>query len=548
MLGERLLANGAITAGQLEVALSNQQTGGALLGETLLALNLVSEQALAKALADEAGLRFVVLNSTEATPAAVALVPEAFARERLIAPLSLDGGRLEVLQANPFDVIAVDELASMIGHRVVALCGTRSDVLRLIERSYVSPDPRAGLVRPKRQPVAVRASGAGGRTAQQTAATLLDRLMVEALRHSATDLLIEPGEKLVRLRYRADGALSPGDTAPKDLHPALLEHVRRIAGLKAPEPLVPQDGRAVHSIDGRRVDLRVSTFPTVFGEKVSIRIVERTMIRGLADLGLGRRNLNRVLSVLDGSAGLALVTGPAGAGKTTTLYSLLAYLARDDKNVQTVEDPIECELPGVRQSEVDPDAGVTFAAAVRTALRENPDVLMIAELRDRETARLALHAAASGVLVLSAVSAGSAVEAVRQLAAFAADPAAVGAGLQIVIAQRLVRLICAGCGKPASYPPETLARIGLTADAGIAFRRGRGCELCRAGGYRGRTGAFEVLPISPAIRALVRGGAGADLLQDTAVREGLKTLQEDALQKAIFGQTTIEEVHRIASE
>jgi type IV pilus assembly protein PilB len=547
MLGERLLANGAITASQLQVALEDQRRGGSLLGETLLTLNFVSEEALSTALAQEAGVRFVVLDGMHADPAAIALVPEAFARQHLIAPLRLKDALLEVLQANPFDVIALDELARQSGHRVSVMCGTRSDVLRLIERSYGERDGASTGERTGR--AAPVTAGRSGGADDSSAAGLIERLLGDAVRRAATDLLIEPGDKVVRLRYRVDGALTAGETVSKELHLSLVSRMKQIAGLDSSEQRMPQDGRVSHTIAGRRVDLRISTFPTVFGEKVAVRVFERDrLVRDLGDLGLAKRNLALLVGILGKPRGLVLVTGLAGAGRTTTVYSALTHIGGRDKAVLTLEDPVECELPSICQTEVAPNAGLTFASGLRSLLRENPDVVMIGEIRDQETVRLALRAALSGVLVLTTLAAADATGAVQQLSDMAADPSLVALGLSAVLAQRLVRVICPDCRRPATYPPEVLAGAGLNADPGVTFYKGKGCEQCRAGGYRGRTGVFEILSVDATIQALIRERVDPQILKAAAADAGMKTLREDALQKAIFGQTTIEEVLRVACE
>ena len=434
MLGQRLVANGTISAAQLQAALEEQRATGGLIGEVLLKLSFIAEDGLSKGLAQEAGVPFMAIDRMEPDPSAVALVPELFARKHLVAPLGLNDAMLEVLQANPFDVVTIDELQRVAGHPAQVVCGTRSDVLRMIERSY---DRHRGM---------------------------------------------------------------PG-------------------------------------------------FPQVYGEKIAVRIRQKdALIRSLEDLGFNRRNLALFRDALRRSHGIVLVTGPTDAGKTTTLYSALAYLRGDEKNILTVEDPIEDEIPAVRQIQVRPEAGFSFATGIRSLLRQDPDVIMVSEIQDLETAQLAFRAALSGVLVLSTLDATDSAGALHRLMDMGLEPYLLASGVVAVIAQRLVRLICPHCKAPAIYTAETLDKVGLVPDPDMVLPRGQGCERCSGSGYSGRTGVFEILTMDAGIHALIRERAGAPRIKAAAVKSGMKSLMEDALSKAIFGQTTIEEVLRVAYE
>lgn len=548
MIGRTLLSTGAISQSQLDSALEEQRATGGLLGEVLLALNFVSEEALAKALAREAGLTFMIVNGMAPEPAAVSVVPEPFARRHLLAPLALQGSVLLVLQANPFDVLALDELQRITGLTIEAACGTRSDVLRMIERSYGGAEDVGDLVRAGMN--ALDHPAPEGVPSEAPVVKLIETLLNEAIGRTATDLHVEPEEKIVRLRHRVDGVLIAGDnTLPKELHASLVSRLKVMAGLDIAEQRLPQEGRFSHEVNGRRVDLRVSTFPTVFGEKVAIRILEKDkLVRGLEELGFTRKNLALFRDILSKSRGIVLVTGPTGAGKTTTLYSALAFLGSREKNILTVEDPVEYEIPAIRQTQVKPKAGFTFATAIRSLLRQDPDVIMIGEIRDPETAQLALRAALSGVLVFSTLHTQDSAGAIPRLMDMGLEPYLLASGILAVVTQRLLRVICPDCREATSYPPETLVKAGLPADADLVLSRGRGCERCGGTGYRGRTGAFEVLAIDPSIHDLIRKRADSRLLKEAAVKAGMKTLLDDALSKALFGQTTLEEVLRVAYE
>jgi type II secretory ATPase GspE/PulE/Tfp pilus assembly ATPase PilB-like protein len=302
-------------------------------------------------------------------------------------------------------------------------------------------------------------------------------------------------------------------------------------------------------VDGRRVDLRVATSPTTCGEKVAIRILEKDkLVRGLTELGFSKKNLTLFRDILSKSRGIVLITGPTGAGKTTTLYSALAHLGSAEKNILTVEDPIEYQIPTIRQTQIRPTAGFTFGTAIRSLLRQDPDVIMIGEIRDPETAQLALRAALSGILVFSTLHTEDSAGAVPRLMDMGLEPYLLASGMVGVIAQRLMRIICVECRTPTSYPEDTLAKVGLEPDPGMVFYKGRGCEKCAGTGYSGRTGAFEILVVDAAINTLIRERADSRLIKEAAVTAGMNTLLGDALSKAIFGQTTIEEVIRVAYE
>lgn len=549
MLGQTLIAGGAITPAQLDQALAQQRSSGALLGEILLSLNFITEEALARALAREAGVPYAAMDRLQPDADAVAVVPESFARQYLLAPVSLDRQALEVVLANPFDVVAVDELQRMCGVPVSVLCGTPEDVRNLIERCYTDRSDVAMLTQEGME--ALSAPTLDIATEDSPVVRLLELLINDAIARGATDLHVEPEDQAVRVRHRVDGVLIPSDTIPKELHAALVSRLKVLGGLDITEQRLPQDGRISQMVNGRRVDLRVATFPTTFGEKVAIRILEKEkLIRGLSELGFGPKNHSLFVDILSRSRGIVLVTGPTGAGKTTTLYSALAHLGNSERNILTVEDPVEYQIPTIRQAQVRPKAGFTFATAIRALLRQDPDVIMIGEIRDPETAQLALRAALSGILVFSTLHTQDSAGAVPRLMDMGLEPYLLASGIVGVIAQRLVRIICSDCKEPVTYPAEMLAKVGLTPDAaaGLMFYRGRGCRRCSGTGYRGRTGAFEILVVDHTINAMIRQRADSRMVKEAAVKAGMKTLIDDALAKALFGETTLEEVLRVAYE
>jgi type II secretory ATPase GspE/PulE/Tfp pilus assembly ATPase PilB-like protein len=547
MLGQTLLADGSITPAQLEQALAQQRSSGALLGEILLSLNFITEEALARALAREAGVAFQAINGVAPDPAIVKLVPEAFARQHLLVPIAVKNGIVEILQANPFDVLALDDLQRLVARPIAVSCGTAQNIRNLIERFYTGRSDVDDLV--KEGVDALKMPQVDVATEDSPVVRLIELLLNDAISRGATDVHVEPEDQAVRIRHRIDGVLVPSDTIPKDLHAPLVSRLKVLAGLDITEQRLPQDGRISQMVNGRRVDLRVATFPTTFGEKVAIRVLEKEkLVRGLTELGFSRRNLDTFHDILSRSRGIVLVTGPTGAGKTTTLYSALAYLASSERNILTVEDPVEYQIPSIRQTQIKPKAGFTFATAIRALLRQDPDVIMIGEIRDPETAQLALRAALSGILVFSTLHTQDSAGAVPRLMDMGLEPYLLASGIVGVIAQRLMRMLCQDCKEPVTYPAEKLAKVGLSPDPGLVFYRGRGCVRCGETGYRGRTGAMEILVVDPAIHSLIRERADSRLIKSAAVKTGMKTLMDDALAKALFGQTSLEEVLRVAYE
>jgi len=549
MIGQLLVANRAITQDQLDQALREQQRSGALLGDVLVSLKFLSEDELAKALAQEARVPFVSLEGAAPDTTATALVPESLARRYQLAPVGRTPGRVRVAQANPFDVVAIDELQREVELPVEVVCSPRSAIARLIDRAYgssgggrlqglideglsVAAQPQLEIA-PEHSPVV----------------KLIEELIGDAVRAGASDLHLEPEERVMRVRHRVDGVLTHTDTIPRELQPPLVSRLKVMAGLDIAEQRLPQEGRITQQVAGRSVDFRVSSFPTVFGEKVAIRILEKDkLVRGLEDLGLNRRNLGGFQDLLARSRGIVLVTGPTGAGKTTTLYSALNVLGGREKNIMTVEDPVEYEFPTIRQTQVRPRAGLTFASAIRSLLRQDPDVIMIGEIRDPETAQLAVRAALSGVLVFSTLHTQDSPGAMPRLMDMGVEPYLIASAMAGVVNQRLVRLICPACKAPASYPPDVLAKVNLTPADGVTFYKGKGCAACGQTGYRGRTGVYEILMVDSAVHDLIRARADSRQIKEAATRAGFKSLLDDALSKAVIGQTTLDDVLRVSYE
>ena len=549
MIGQLLVATRAISQDQLDMALDEQRRTGALLGDVLVSMKYVSDERLARALAQEARVPYMSLDGVTPQPDAASLVPEKLARRSMVLPLSRTPIQLKVAQADPFDVMAIDQLQRTTDLSVDVVCASRGAISRLMDSTY---GPSTGnrlkelvadglaLVNNPRHDVA---------TEDSPIVRLVDTVIDDAVRAGASDLHIEPEEKSIRLRHRIDGVLVHVDILPKELQSPIVSRLKIMAGLDIAEQRLPQEGRITQMAAGRPVDFRVSSFPTVFGEKVAIRVLEKEkLVRPIEALGFNRRNLLLLKDLLSRSRGIALVTGPTGAGKTTTLYSMLNVLGGREKNIMTVEDPVEYEFPSIRQTQIRPRAGLTFATAIRSLLRQDPDVIMIGEIRDPETAQLAVRAALSGVLVFSTLHTQDSAGAVPRLMDMGIEPYLLASAMAGVVAQRLVRLICPQCKAPASYPADMLAKVHLTPSDGVVFYRGTGCDRCEHSGYRGRTGVSEVLMVDPTIHELIRQRADSRLIKEAAMRAGFKSLLDDALSKAVLGHTTLEDVVRVSYE
>lgn len=538
-LGERLLERGVITERQLADALRAQQVTGEELGTALLRLGYAGEDDLMRILSEDAGIPYVDLATLRPQRAAVRAVPEALARAHGVLPLAQEDGRIKVALGNPFDVGAVTALERVTGRPLTVVAAPREEISRLLNEAYagrVEEEPATTDERPTATPVTVEEDPEGGGAA---------RVAVELIRRgislAATDIHVEPTEGDVVIRYRVDGQLQPGGTLPKATQSSLITSLKIMARLNIAESRLPQDGRFRVPAEGRQVDLRVSTFPTLHGEDVVLRVLDRGRIGlKLERLGLSAADLELLRAALQRPHGLVPVTGPTGSGKTTTLYSALAELDTGRKSVLTLEDPIEYELEGVRQSQINVKAGLTFASGLRSLLRHDPDVILVGEMRDQETVQIALSAALTGHLVLTTVHTNSAAGVIPRLLDMGAEPFVLASSLELVVAQRLVRVLCQQCRTPMEVPDEVRKRYRL-GDAEVY--RGPGCSACGQTGYRSRIGIFELLPITAEVEEAVYQNLPADEIQR---RAGRPTLLQDGLRKVVAGVTSLEEVLNVA--
>ena len=562
-LGERLLDQGVIAEAELADALRAQQVTGEELGNALMRLGYVDEDDLMRILCEDADIPFLDLGGVQPEQGAVQAIPEALARAHGVLPLSQENGRIKVALGNPFDIGAVTALERVTGRPLTVVAAPRDEIKRLLNEAYerekTAPEPSPEEEAPSQlvgRPIRGRAGGTRtvGRARVQTpqpavaeegggAARVAEELIRRGIVMGATDIHVEPKEDEVGVRYRVDGVLQSGGTYPKASQSSLVTRLKIMAGLNIAESRLPQDGRFRVPAEGRQVDLRISTYPTLHGEDVVLRVLDRGRVRlDLEGLGLAAGDVKLLRSVLQKPHGLILVTGPTGSGKTTTLYSALRELETDRKSVLTLEDPIEYELDGVRQSQINVKAGLTFASGLRSLLRHDPDVILVGEMRDEETVQISLSSALTGHLVLTTVHTNSAAGAIPRLLDMGAEPYVLASSLELVVAQRLVRVLCQQCKTPVDVADEVRDRYGL-GDAEIY--RARGCSACRKTGYRGRIGVFELLPVGSTMEEAVSKSLSADEIRRMSDRP---TLLQDGLRKVVAGVTSLEEVLKVAGE
>ena len=551
-LGQILVEEGLITPQQLEQALHQQSRDDQPLGRILINRGMVKESDLVAALAKQIGFRFVDLSDYLIEPTAASLIPEQVARRYRALPIGHEDGKLLVAMADPANLFALDDIRTLTGMEIQPVVATASDIDGAIRR-YSRLDQSV-------QDVATEAAQAAEddiATIERAAAAveegpivkMVNLLITQALADRASDIHIEPTDRDVRIRYRVDGVLHEVMRSPKNIQAGLISRLKVMGDINIAERRIPQDGRVGLTVAGKTIDLRLATLPTVYGEKIVIRILDKSsVLLKLEELGFHESAFKRYEGAFTKPYGAILVTGPTGSGKSTTLYATLNIVNKPDKNIITVEDPVEYRLPGINQMQINPRAGLTFASALRSILRGDPDVILVGEVRDRETALIAIEAALTGHLVLSTLHTNDAASALPRMVEMGVETYLVASALDCVVAQRLARKLCPRCRE--AYKPEAmdLTRAGFpesTWDSIGELFRPVGCANCSKTGYRGRMGLYEVMPITEEIERLTVDRASSDEIRRAAVRDGMMTLREDGLDKVRTGTTSIQEVLRV---
>lgn len=553
-IGEVLVAEGTITPEQLEHALQARQHtahGRERLGQAIVRLGLASEDDIAQALARQLGLEFVSGRLTSSDQAS-SLVPASLAARHNVLPLRTDpDGALVLAVADPTDVVAIDDVRLATGSRSIRLVVAPSSVIARGREQAYNLDQRAGELIGQLDIVEDTASDDDVSASDDApVAKLAESIINDAIAMRASDIHVEPGQDHTSVRYRVDGVLQEVTTVPKGVTAALLSRLKLVSGMDIAERRRPQDGRSrIHSADGI-VDLRVSTLPSMFGETIVARLLRKDAQQlGIDQLGLTDRHMRQSLDAISRPQGMVLMTGPTGSGKTSTLYAFLSHLASSTHNIITLEDPIEYQLDGINQSQINPKIGFSFAAALRTVLRQDPDIVMVGEIRDPETAELALQAALTGHLVFSTLHTNDAPGAVTRLADLGVPRFLLSASLTLVMAQRLLRRVCRHCARPAEPTEAEIAALRLS-DVDLresTFVEAVGCVQCDDTGYRGRIGVHELMSADGTVGQQLVAGANTGALRQAALTDGMRSLREDALTKARAGITTLEEVMRVTT-
>ncbi len=558
-IGQILLTQEAVTNEQLTKALEIQRQSGGRLGRVLVETGVISEAQLAKGLAQQWGRPFTDLTGRKIDKEVARLIPPYLGQRHGVLALERKKNRLVVAMSDPANVVAIDDIRLLSGMDVEIVIASADDIARVqadlygialdveeLLRQTSSAEPEISAETSRSDEMSLERLQT--MVEEAPIVRVVNQIITQAIQAGASDIHLEPHRKEVKVRFRIDGILQDVMSPPKAVAPALISRVKILASMDIAERRLPQDGHINVRVEGKEFDLRVSTLPTVLGEKVVIRILDQSTIRvSLNKIGLNAGILSQWEGLVDKPYGMIIVTGPTGSGKTTTLYTSLARINKPDINIVSVEDPVEYQMPRVNQVQVNIKAGLTFANGLRSILRQDPDVVLIGEIRDKETAEIAIQASMTGHLVLSTLHTNDAPGAVTRLRDMGIEPFLITSSLLGVLAQRLVRVICPKCKEAYVPPSEALHRLGLDPQEhkDVTLFRGRGCDFCRNTGYKGRIGVFELMTINEELRNLVLRGVGMDELRDAAVRNGMRILGQDGVQKVLEGITTFEELLRV---
>jgi type IV pilus assembly protein PilB len=550
-LGGILVRMGLLNELQLQQALDVQARTGERLGRILVRMGLVTEEDLAKAIGVQWGYPYVSLSNTPVDPEVVRLVPQHIASRHKVLAFGRNGERLLVALVDPLNLLALDDVRLVTGMDVEARITTEDELMQAINKYYHVGSIFEQAVVTEEEALSeeeVSIDRLREMVDEAPVVKLVNVILDQAIREGASDIHIEPHRNGLHVRYRIDGVLHDVMSPPKNLKAALVSRIKIVANLDIAERRRPQDGRIHLKVDGRDIDLRVSTLPTMFGEKVVMRILDQSnALISLNRLGMASDVQAQWEELASKPYGMILVTGPTGSGKTTTLYATLSKINTLDKNIITVEDPVEYQLPRINQVQVNPKAGLTFATGLRSILRQDPDVIMVGEIRDRETAEIAVQAALTGHLVLSTLHTNDAPSAFTRLIDMGIEPFLITSSVIGVLAQRLARTICPKCKEAYRPPREAVRRLSeeLAEEQDLVLYRGAGCEFCRQTGYKGRTGVYELLVVTDRIRERVVQRASSTEIRDVARSEGFRTMRDDGIRKVLEGVTTIEEILRV---
>ena len=558
-LNQILLDNKLLSEKDLKKALEIQKEKGGQLSKILVEQKMVSQKDLMVCLGKQLNIPPINLSKYKVDPAVIKLVPERVARHYLVMPVSKIKNVVSVAMVDPLNIFALDDIKALTRSEVQTMITTADDLLAAIEKYYGTKMPElADIVEKAQRSAEIEMVGEAeiGDIGELTRASeeapvvkLVNVIINEGLKNRASDIHLEPYIDRVRIRYRIDGALHEFFTLPKKVQNALIARLKIMSNLDITQRRIPQDGRFKVKAEGKEIDFRVSVLPTAFGGKIVLRALDKSNLSiGLDKLGFLPGPLAAFKEAIAKPYGMILLTGPTGCGKSTTLYSILNQLNTVDRNIVTIEDPVEYQLEQITQIATKPDIGLTFASGLRSVLRQSPDIIMVGEIRDGETADIAIKAALTGELVLSTLHTNDAASAITRLIDMGVEPFLIASSVILIAAQRLCREVCQNCKEPYEVPQEVLNKAGLKAAKGSKFYHGKGCARCNQTGYRGRMGTLETLAIDDTIRELIIKGASSTEIKNYARAHGMKTLRENGLEKFVQGKTTLEEILRTTAE
>jgi type IV pilus assembly protein PilB len=561
-LGDLLVAEGLITDAQLKQALGDQKGKTDKLGSILVKLGFITEEQLIGFLSRQYGIPSITLNKVEIDPETLRLVPTTIALKYELLPVKRIGGTLTLAMADPTNVFALDDIAFMTNLQILPVVAPQAAIRKGIERYYEAPtssmsDMLSEITAEVGNVEVVEGSEEESAkidifelkesSEEAPIIKLVNMVLVDAIRKGASDLHWEPYDKVFRIRFRIDGVLHEMLAPPKRLEPAIISRLKIMANLDISERRVPQDGRIKLRYGQREIDFRVSVLPTIFGEKAVLRILDKDALQlDLTKLGFDPWSYEKFDHAIHQAYGMVLITGPTGSGKTTTLYSAISTINSPEHNIMTAEDPVEYNLKGVNQVQVNDNVGRTFAAVLRSFLRQDPDVILVGETRDLETAQISIRAALTGHLVFTTLHTNDCPSTVARLFDMGIQPFLLSSALLVILAQRLGRRICKDCRQPIDGKEEDLVPYGHVPQGGhVTFYRGKGCPTCNFTGMKGRVAIYEVMPITEPLRDMILKGAATAELRAQAQRDGMKTLRQAGLMKVLEGTTTVEEVLRV---
>jgi type IV pilus assembly protein PilB len=549
---EILVRRQILSPDQLEEAKGLERQAGMKLGDAIVKLGYATNDQVMSAVAEFHGLQFVDLTEVTIPPAVIELVPESVARENIVLPMSQDNGTLRVIMSDPSDFDKMQKLQFILNKDIQPVLAPREQIVEAINRHYGQSETESvDSMLSEFTDTAIdfteteTTSGVGFEESDAPVVKLVNLIIQEAVSLRASDIHIEPFADRVRVRYRIDGVLVERDSPPRRLLAPMLSRIKIMASIDIAEKRRPQDGRIKMNLHGKHYDLRLSLLPTAHGQSAVMRILDRGSIQvGIKDLGFGDEDYKRFQSIIKRPNGIVLVTGPTGSGKTTTLYAALNELNRPDRKIITAEDPVEYYLPGVNQVEVKHQIGLDFARIIRAMLRQAPNIILVGEIRDHETAEIAIQASLTGHLVFSTLHTNDAPSAITRMVDIGVQPFLVASSVIAMMAQRLVRIVCPKCKEPDEPSAPEIKAAGLTPDrlATATFMRGRGCAHCNHTGYRGRLGIFELMKMNSAIREMTFKREPTQTIRRQARLLGMRTLLEDGIVKALKGITTLDEV------